>query len=382
MIRPFRVGLLCVALEAAVMWFGVTAHHDGDWTALFCTGALRPQPPAFSAEHIYLFPNATGYDGQFYHYLAHDPLPQGDIPRFMDNARLRYRRILAPLAAHLLALGQTQWVHTAFFAMLLAAAGAGGYWLAQWFILQGQSAWFGLSFAALPPILIAANRATIDAWLAAFCVAYLIYASKSAWRCYLVLLCAALIRETGVLLTAGHVLYCLTTRQWRSAVVYGSAVLPALFWWQYVARHVPHTAELSDWTYGLPLSGIAKQFVFWTMGSPAPFLLRVFDALCLVFTIAVMTDICVRLLRRRFDIFTCHLAAWLALSLVLASLSTALAYGYWSSSFSYARSLAPMFLLWSLQQWTAGRRLAASCPLLLSLRVGVDIVLNAGPKNL
>lgn len=374
------MGLLCILLHAAVMWFGVTAHYHGDWTALFCTGALGPHPPSLSSEHIYKFRNATGYDGQFYHYLAHDPQPRGEMARFINHPRVRYGRILVPFAAHLLAWGQTQWVDVAFFATLLAATGAGGYWLAQWFALHGGNVLLGLSFAALPPVLVAANRATIDGWLAAFYAAYLVYASRQGWRLYVVLLCAALTRETGILLTAGHVVYCLVSRDWRSANVYGTAVLPALLWWRHVARYVPHTSELSDWMYGIPLSGLVGQLAFWRNGLPP--LLRVFDILCLLFTLLVMIHIGWQLLRRRFDLFTCHLAGWLALSALLASLSSELARAYWESTFSYARSLAPMFLLWSLQQEVEGRRLAASASLLLSLRVLLDIVLDSGPRNL
>jgi hypothetical protein len=77
LIRPFHAGLLSMLLHAAMMWFTAGVYHDGSWSALFCAGALRPQPPSLSGENTYLFQNATGYDGQFYHYMAHDPMPGG-----------------------------------------------------------------------------------------------------------------------------------------------------------------------------------------------------------------------------------------------------------------------------------------------------------------
>jgi len=49
---------------------GVTVHfsYGGNWTALYCTGALfKPPPDELRPEHIYIFANSNGYDGQVYH---------------------------------------------------------------------------------------------------------------------------------------------------------------------------------------------------------------------------------------------------------------------------------------------------------------------------
>ena len=369
-------------LHAAMMWFTAGVYHDGSWSALFCTGALRPQPPSLSGENTYLFQNATGYDGQFYHYMAHDPMPRGEMLRYMDHPRVRYRRILVPLSAHLLALGQTRWIDASFFAVLLAGVGAGGYWLALWFTHRGLPAGLGVCFALLPPVLVAANRATVDAWLAALTVAYLLLYVRQGWRLYAVLVCAALSRETGILLIAGHGLYCLTARRWKDAVTYGSAALPALLWWRYVATQAPHTsAELSGWTYGFPFSGLVGQLAFRAGESVSHPLLHVFDTVCLLLTLSILIHIMWRLVRSPKGIFTCHLAGWLILSIVLASLSPALARAYWGSAFSYARSLGPMFLLWGLQP-QVNWRLTGGAVSLLSLRILIDIILDSGVRNL
>jgi hypothetical protein len=79
--------------------------HIRNWTALFCTGSRFPVPPALAGESVYIFPNSTGYDGQMYHYVAHDPFIRTDMWRYMDNAQVRYRRILLPALAFLLAAG-------------------------------------------------------------------------------------------------------------------------------------------------------------------------------------------------------------------------------------------------------------------------------------
>ena len=60
--------LLCTASLA--LWQALTVHfsYGGNWTALYCTGALfKPPPDELRPEHIYIFANSNGYDGQVYH---------------------------------------------------------------------------------------------------------------------------------------------------------------------------------------------------------------------------------------------------------------------------------------------------------------------------
>src|SRR5439155_705441 len=51
-----------------------------------------------------------GYDGQFYYYLARDPLLRGGAPTYLDAPGYRYQRILLPALSALLALGQPAWI--------------------------------------------------------------------------------------------------------------------------------------------------------------------------------------------------------------------------------------------------------------------------------
>ena len=96
--------LAAIALVTLWQWATVTANYGGNWTALFCTGATQRQPPLVVSENIYLFANSPGFDGQMYHYIAHDPLMRSDLRRYIDDPRLRYRRILIPLLAYGVAL--------------------------------------------------------------------------------------------------------------------------------------------------------------------------------------------------------------------------------------------------------------------------------------
>src|SRR5258708_28555484 len=117
--RCVATGLLGLAL--ALCWQALVVHceYHGNWSSLFCTGALFQQPPSLAAEKIYSYPNSRGFDGQFYHYIAHDPFFRGGMLPFIDEPSFRYRRILVPLAAYTLAFGRTEVVDRAYRAVIL-----------------------------------------------------------------------------------------------------------------------------------------------------------------------------------------------------------------------------------------------------------------------
>jgi len=108
----------------------VVVHYNygWNWTALFCTGDRLWQPRGL-AETVWLFKDSAGYDGQMYHYIAHDPFFQRSFDRYVDAPRLRYRRILLPGLAYLLAIGQGRFIDAAYIGLVLASISLG--WLAR-----------------------------------------------------------------------------------------------------------------------------------------------------------------------------------------------------------------------------------------------------------
>jgi hypothetical protein len=65
-----------LAVSAIFVWqsLNVRFNYGGEWNALFLSGERFPVPAALAAERIPQLPGSDGYDGQFYHYVAHDPL--------------------------------------------------------------------------------------------------------------------------------------------------------------------------------------------------------------------------------------------------------------------------------------------------------------------
>ena len=91
--------MLCAAIVLSWQALTVRSNYVGNWSALFCTGTTFRVPPALAREKIYRFNQSNGWDGQFYHYIAHDPFLHSDLKNYIDAPRLRYRRILIPLLA-------------------------------------------------------------------------------------------------------------------------------------------------------------------------------------------------------------------------------------------------------------------------------------------
>lgn len=252
------------------------ANYGGNWTALFCTGALDKQPPLNTAEHVYLFAKSHGYDGQFYRYIAHDPFLRTDLKNYVDDPRLRYRRILVPLLAYLLAAGRPALIDPAYELVCLASIALGVYWSCRIAQNSGLAAAWGLIFLALPAIAISADRLVVDGVLAALTAAFVYYGSSPSWKVFVVLALAALTRETGVLLPLAYCAYLTWRREIRWACIFLLSVVPALAWNAYLAVKTPF-APLPFSV--LPLSAVLHVLRHpWHYPSGTPFLRTVVAA--------------------------------------------------------------------------------------------------------
>lgn len=225
-----------MALVLAWQWTTVRVNYGGNWSALFETGGDARVPKSLAAEKLYRFAGSGGFDGQQYHYIAHDPfLRTPDLRASVDEPRLRYRRILLPALAWALALGQSSWIDRAYFAVCLAFIGLGVWWASRLAIKLSFAPAWGLAFLVAPAVLVTVDRMVADAALAALTVAFFYYLDRAGWKLWLVLAAAALTRETGILLAASYCVYLAANRRWRLALSYAAALAPAAAWYLYVA---------------------------------------------------------------------------------------------------------------------------------------------------
>jgi hypothetical protein len=237
-VRRAAVLALAGALAVLCAWtLTVRINRQGNWSALYCHGASFRTPPALAAEGLYLF-SGFGYDGQLYHIIAHDPFFRRGLSGYVDDPRLRYRRGLMPVAAHLLAFGSDRWVHVTYPALVLSCGALGVFWLALLAQALGRPASWGLGFLLLPAAFASFDRMTVDVALLAVVVGLLwaLETRRERWV-WAFLVLAPLIRETGVLVVAGVVLSRTASEGWKRGPRLLVVLLPWLAWAAFVHAH-------------------------------------------------------------------------------------------------------------------------------------------------
>jgi hypothetical protein len=336
--------LYCAAAVTllALGWQYLTVTHNfgGNWTALFCTGDRQTIPPALAPE-LYIFRDSGGYDGQFYHYMAHDPWFREGLAAYIDSPRMRARRILVPALAHILGGGRS--VHAAYIGVVLLALFAGVYWTGRFLQVHGRHpAWSGL-FLLLPATVVSLDRMTVDIALAAatagFCY---FYATNRYLPLWLIAMAAPLIRDTGFLLPVALGIDLLMRRRIRDLLLLALTPLPALAWWGFVALKTP--AADVPWISWVPLAGFFHYFLHPGGYSFGPLVSRFLQALDLLALLGAGLAIALsaRLaFRRRFD----GISTAAALFALLGGISGEV---IWVHVYSYGRTLTPLLLLAAL----------------------------------
>jgi hypothetical protein len=365
------VGVLVVGC-----WQAATVHfnYGGNWTALFCSGEAYKPPPELAAS-TYIFRFSTGYDGQFYRMVAHDPWFQKGWSKYHDAPKLRYSRILVPGLAWLLAGGQSRFIDAAYISVVLLCVFLGIYWLSRYAMFHGRSPAWGLGFLWIPGTLISIDRLTIDIALAALCAGLVWYVKRdSPLRIYLVLVLAGLARETGLLLTGACCLHALWNRRWRNALVYATAAVPTVLWYGFVATHAVQTYAhpvhlVPRWFFRYPLVGIVMKLF---QPEPYPFdptLVRVIqaaDAIALCGFLLALGLAVWGLWKRRLDQEQWATIAFLALALAVS------VPGFWRNVYDYGRPFSPLAFLVGLRVLTGGSLWLLAPILMMDLRIATQ----------
>ncbi len=373
-----RTCLLYAALAAllVLLWqaLSVQFNYGGNWTALFYTGDARPLPPELGGK-TYVFKGSDGYDGQFYRYVAHDPFFQKGMWEYIDIPKHRYRRILVPGLAWLLACGQPRFIDGAYVVTVLLFVFLGAYWLSHYALFHAQHPAWGVGFAFVPATLISMDRMTVDVSLAALCVGFAWYARKgSLGRLWGVVALAAFTREIGFFLAAAACGHALWNRRWRRALLFALAVLPALLWYWFVSDHLqgvraPGEGHLVPaWMFEYPLVGIVLKLLHperYPLGPAALLVARVIDVLALLGILLALGLALWRLRRRRWDEETTAMLLFAGLTIAVS------APAFWKDVNGYARPITPLLLLVGLRAVSGGPAWRLLPILLVDLRIGV-----------
>ena len=357
------------------LWQFATVHfnYGGNWTALFSIAPNWPRPAFLSSENLYTFPGSLGYDGQMYHLIAHDPwMERGAVPA-MDDPALRYRRILVPALAWALAMGRDSAVHAAYFAVILGFVFLGVYWLARAMESRGGHPAWGLMFVIMPATLVSMDRMTVDVALAALTAGFVLYSDdlykgSSRWKILPILACAALTRETGLLLTAGYGVFLLSRRRFGDLLWTAATALPAILWYVYVIRHTP--PETPAGVAGLiPLAGWIER-----VAHPAVYPLPRWQALAAVELDYVALAGVALLLGHAASLAWTR--RWNARAAAIYIFALAIVFigsrSVWEDAFGYGRVVTPLMVLLAVEDTRP--RLAPAPVVLIDARIGLNFL--------
>jgi hypothetical protein len=359
----FTIAALAAVAVLAWQLAVVYVTYGGNVTGLFFTGARFPPPPDLSAS-TWIIPDTEGYDGQFYRYVAHDPFFTKGYARYVDDPRLRYRRILVPALARAgPVFGRS--IEWAYVAVVLVSTFAGVYWSSRWMLEHGLPAICGAAFVLVPGTLASIDRMLVDGTLVALAAGFFWYSTRQQWRA--AALCAGLAmltRETGLLLVAGGFVAAIWQQSLRRAALFAGAAVPAAAWYLVVQLHTSPSAGLGN--FSAPLIGIvARVFVLRSYPDPAlQLVIRVLDVLSVLGLLATFTMTVVVLRGERNLAIRTAVVLFVMMGLFLS------APVYMQDPYAFSRPISPL-ILWLWMRAAAERRwLLAIPPIPMSLAVG------------
>jgi hypothetical protein len=376
----FITATLCAVFGLGLQFLLVNFHYGGNWTGLFCTGSKFQAPPELADERPYIFPNSTGYDGQMYHYVAHDPLMRTNIWRYVDLPQVRYQRIFLPATAFLLAAGRKAWIDPSYIGANLVCLFLGAWWLSRYLELLGLPARLALLFVFAPATLISLERLTVDLAFTALCVGFALYMQLSQnAKAYGVLALACLTRDTGFLLGIGTCVALSMRRRFWTAVKLATAMLPTAAWYWYVSVRLPSLLN-AGLRQLVPFKGI-----FETLRHPIryPFSQVVNAGLHWLDGLAIFGFLLAALLtlwlicRNGLGPMETAMALWSLLGICLPR-------SFWEDCYSGARVFTPLLIYLILCAAPAARRRSAA-PLLMVvprivLQFSAPLVLAIGSR--
>lgn len=177
-----------------------------------------------------------GYDGQFAYFIATDPAPDSVVYQIQtlrsDFPAYRYQRILLPVLARLLGLGQPGLIAWALPLINLIAQVVGVAVVEHLLLHLKVSRWYALIYGLYPGLAVAV-RADLTEPLAytLIAVAYLLHWRERPWLSAVCFGLALFTKETTLLFVGGQLLYFLINRQLnRAGILTLLTLLPFLIW--------------------------------------------------------------------------------------------------------------------------------------------------------
>jgi hypothetical protein len=170
--------VLAAAVIYLVVGFSAGAQHgrSGDPAIFIRPGSAFVAPELLPAD-AKVFPG-TGYDGQFFFYIAQDPLLGGTVASrddetssHLDNIAYRYQRILLPALGWLTSWGNPDVLEWTLPLLNVLAVLGSGFLLARFLASRGRSPWLSLVYMASFGVVVGVTNDLSDPLAAGLFVA-------------------------------------------------------------------------------------------------------------------------------------------------------------------------------------------------------------------
>ncbi len=218
-LRPWQLA----ALISLVYLASVLAANGGDPMAFVRIGT-RFDPG--------LADGTMGYDGQFAWQIARDPTGGW---RHLDKPAYRYQRILYPLVARVLSLGNEAALPWMLILLNWAALVWGTRATEELLQQYGVSRWYALAFGLNVGMLMAVRLDLTEPLAFALFQLGALYVAREQWARSAVFFGAAVLaKEVILVLAAGYGLALLLRKEFRRATLWGAAVVGPFLLWQFV----------------------------------------------------------------------------------------------------------------------------------------------------
>ena len=348
--------ILVVAVLYGLIAYFLLQAFDFNPTGPIHIGSFMPADRFWNASTRF-DPNGIGYDGQWYFYIAHDPLLRAPDPEaFLDLPAYRCARILYPSLAWIGALGQPGALPWSMLGVNLLAVLVGTIGAVDLLRALGGDRWLSLVLALSPAMLLGTLAALTEPTATALIVVGLALAFRGRHTlagCCLAF--AVLAREPALLVPLGTGLYAAGRCDWRRAGQYLVPLLLPIGWHLLIwARLGILPSAQNGNNFDLPFGGpIHRLALLWgwgheTLAAPMPTQTALAETAIVLASAAIMVLGLTRIFQRR------DVLAWLFFLHAALALCTSPA--IWTDLYSYGRTLGMLYVCFGMVVLTGPER--------------------------
>lgn len=250
-------------------WLGLfyLSHQDWNPTAFVVFGQKSEITKLFAGQNLKVSSDPTGYDGQFFYFLAHNPFAYQTFNQVSTVPTWRYQRIIYPLVVYLLSgFGQLNLVAIFLPLVNLLAILGSVYLLIKVLDFYHLPHWWALFYSLSPGLFYSFLYNLAEPLAYFFVIAGVYYFLKERiYPTVIFLTLAVLTKETCIFIPLVLVIYFLFNKsqgRLKKIIFYSLPIIIFLFWFITLKIIFPadnHLAMVNS-NVGLPLAGFLTKF--------------------------------------------------------------------------------------------------------------------------